>query len=120
MRKPDRSRRGAARPKGLSVAGQPGGAVIRETQVTGDAIAVSGIHIAGDYLNVSQAVVALGGQVALAPPKLGDWGLVGRKEDLKRLDVHLGQHGQASVTSVSGLGSLGKTALPLGYRSGRR
>jgi len=35
-------------------------------------------------------------------------------------DAHLGQHGQASVTSVSGLGSLGKTALPLGYRSGRR
>jgi len=53
--------------------------------------------------------------VALAPPRLGDWSLVGREEDLKRLHAHLEQHGQASVTPVSGLGGLGKTALALGY-----
>jgi tetratricopeptide (TPR) repeat protein len=40
---------------------------------------------------------------------------VGRDEDLKRLHAHLEQHGQASVTPVSGLGGLGKTALALGY-----
>jgi hypothetical protein len=95
----------------MSASRPPGGAVVREAQAGRDIYAVGGNFI----VNVGQAVAALGGRVALAPPKLGDWGLVGREEDLRRLHAHLEEHGQASVTPVSGLGGLGKTALALGY-----
>jgi tetratricopeptide (TPR) repeat protein len=53
--------------------------------------------------------------VALAPPKLGDWGLVGRANDLTRLHEHLVNQGSGAVVPVSGLGGIGKTALALGY-----
>ncbi|MEA2589379.1 MAG: hypothetical protein QOH66_2306 [Actinomycetota bacterium] len=95
----------------MSASRPPGGAVVREAQAGRDIYAVGGDFI----VNVGQAVAALGGRVALAPPKLGDWGLVGREEDLRRLHAHLEEHGQASVIPVSGLGGLGKTALALGY-----
>jgi tetratricopeptide (TPR) repeat protein len=83
--------------------------------VGGNAIAVAGPYVAGDYINAAHAVPPLAGRVPLAPPRLGDWGLIGREEDLRRLDAHLKQHGQAAVTAISGLGGLGKTALALGY-----
>jgi tetratricopeptide (TPR) repeat protein len=70
---------------------------------------------AGVTINVARATAALGARVALAPPKFGEWGLVGREQDLARLHDHLSGHGQAAVVPVAGLGGLGKTALALSY-----
>lgn len=69
----------------------------------------------GITINVGQAIAALGPRVALAPPVLGDWDLVGREADLSRLHATLEAHGTAAVTPVTGTGGLGKTALAIGY-----
>jgi tetratricopeptide (TPR) repeat protein len=66
-------------------------------------------------LDVAGVVSGLGGRVALAPPKAGEWGLIGRDEELVVLHDQLQRCGSAAVVSVSGLGGLGKTALTLGY-----
>jgi Tfp pilus assembly protein PilF len=64
---------------------------------------------------VTQALAALGARVALPPPAPGDWGLVGRHEDLARLHKHLGRHDEGAVVPVAGTGGIGKTALAIGY-----
>lgn len=64
---------------------------------------------------MTQALAALGARVALPPPAPGDWGLVGRHEDLARLHKHLVRHGEAAVVPVAGTGGIGKTALVIGY-----
>lgn len=66
-------------------------------------------------LNVAGVVSGLGGRVALAPPKAGEFGLIGRDEELVVLHDQLERCGTAAVVSVSGLGGVGKTALTLGY-----
>jgi tetratricopeptide (TPR) repeat protein len=66
-------------------------------------------------LNVDEAIATLGPRVALAPPVLGEWDLVGREADLSRLHATLEAYDTAAVTPVTGTGGLGKTALAIGY-----
>jgi len=75
------------------------------------------VSIAGDHntVHVAQAMSALTSRVALAPPKLSEWGLVGRDDDLARLHEVVESCGSAAVVPVAGLGGLGKTALAVGY-----
>lgn len=83
-------------------------------------VTVSRTQVGRDLtINVGTVVRELSGRIGLAPPKLGDWGLVGREEELSRLHTEIQRardsgSGAAEVV-LAGLGGLGKTALALGY-----
>lgn len=83
-------------------------------------VTVSHTQVGRDLtVNVGTVVRQLSGRTGLAPPKLGDWGLVGREEELSRLHTEIQRardsgSGAAEVV-LAGLGGLGKTALALGY-----